>query len=198
MLPLLVHPKSLLKKYTFFFLLSCIKMSRKSVNFGDRKIEKSDLYKNKKVIKIDDSDVNEILASKEESYGSRNSFKYFTGYNDDFVIRPLCIKLPQMIECVRNFDGNKKLTFKISDSNLLKKYNQIWKRVEKLLKIKFVKARKKLYPQTLLEECKYEPKKIKMENLVHDDLEKSSSDELDNEADNDSNDQTESDNESNE
>ena len=173
-------------------------MSRKSVNFGDRKIEKSDLYKNKKVIKIDDSDVNEILASKEESYGSRNSFKYFTGYNDDFVIRPLCIKLPQMIECVRNFDGNKKLTFKISDSNLLKKYNQIWKRVEKLLKIKFVKARKKLYPQTLLEECKYEPKKIKMENLVHDDLEKSSSDELDNEADNDSNDETESDNESNE
>ena len=103
-----------------------------------------------------------------------------------------------MIECVKNFDGNKKLTFKISDSNLLKKYNQIWKRVEKLLKIKFVKARKKLYPQTLLEECKYEPKKIKMENLVHDDLEKSSSDELDNEADNDSNDETESDNESNE
>ena len=111
-------------------------MSSNSVNFGDRKIEKSDLYKNKKVIKIDDSDVNEILASKEESYGSRNSFKYFTGYNDDFVIRPLCIKLPQMIECVRNFDGNKKLTFKISDSNLLKKYNQIWKRVEKLLKTK--------------------------------------------------------------
>ena len=27
--------------------------------------------------------------------------------------------------------------FKISDSILLKKYNQIWKRVEKLLKIKF-------------------------------------------------------------
>ena len=37
-----------------------------------------------------------------------------------------------------------------------------------------VKAKKKHYPQTLLEECKYEPKKIKMENFTDDDLEKSS------------------------
>ena len=53
---------------------------------------------------------------------------------------------------------------------------------------------KKYYPQTLMEECKYELKKIKMENLIDGDLEKSSSDDSDNEADNDSNDETESDN----
>ena len=57
-----------------------------------------------------------------------------------------------------------------------------------------VKAKKKHYPQTLLEECKYELKKIKMENLTDDDLGKSSSDESDNEAGNDFNDETESDN----
>ena len=34
------------------------------------------------------------------------------------------------------------------------------------------KAKKKYYPQTLSEECKYEPKKTKMENLTDDDLEK--------------------------
>ena len=34
-----------------------------------------------------------------------------------------------------------------------------------------VKAKKKYYPQTLLEECKYEPIKIKMENLIDDNLE---------------------------
>ena len=50
-----------------------------------------------------------------------------------------------------------------------------------------VKVKKKYYPQKLLEECKYEPKKIKMENLIGDDLEKSSSDE----SDNDSNNETE-------
>ena len=48
-----------------------------------------------------------------------------------------------------------------------------------------VKAKKKYYPQTLLEECKYEQEKIKMENLIDDDLEKSSSDESDSESDND-------------
>ena len=55
-----------------------------------------------------------------------------------------------------------------------------------------VKAKKKYYPQTFLEECKYKPKKIKMENLSDNDLEKSLSD---SETDNDSNDETKSDDE---
>ena len=57
------------------------------------------------------------------------------------------------------------------------------------------KAKKKYCPQTLLEECKYEPKKIKMENFINDNLEKSSSDESDSESDNDSNDETKCDDE---
>ena len=43
-----------------------------------------------------------------------------------------------------------------------------------------IRANKKNYPQTLLQECKYEIKKNKMENLTTDDLEQSSSDESDN------------------
>ena len=79
-------------------------MSGKNVNFEDKKIKKSDFYKNKKVTKIDDIDViylGNIDASKEEPYDTKNSFKYFIGYNDNDVIRPLCIKLPQMIGYVR-------------------------------------------------------------------------------------------------
>ena len=38
---------------------------------------------------------------------------------------------------VRKFEGNTTISFKISDRQLLKKYNQICKRVEKLLKIEF-------------------------------------------------------------
>ena len=38
-----------------------------------------------------------------------------------------------------------------------------------------IKAKKKYYPQTSLDECKYEPKWIKLENLFDDDLEKSES-----------------------
>ena len=50
-------------------------MSGKNIDFEDRKIKKSDFYKNKKVINIDSIDVNKILVSKEESYGTNNSFK---------------------------------------------------------------------------------------------------------------------------
>ena len=46
-----------------------------------------------------------------------------------------------------------------------------------------IKAKKKGYPQTLLEECKYEQEKIKMENVTDDDLEKSLSDESNNKSD---------------
>ena len=48
-----------------------------------------------------------------------------------------------------------------------------------------IKAKKKYYPQTLLEECKYKQKTIKMENFIDDDLEKSSSKESDSESDKD-------------
>ena len=50
-----------------------------------------------------------------------------------------------------------------------------------------IRANKKYYPQTLLEECKYEIKKNKMDNLINDDLDLSSSDESDNEESNESN-----------
>ena len=186
------------------------------------------------------------LVSNEEPYGTKKSFKCFIGYNDNDVIRPLPIKLPQIIGYARKVEGNTIMPFKISDKQLLKRYNQIWKRVEKLLKIEFdskpvygdndkyiktkikiyagsiitnfqgkkmlnkkapckclsiimldsvIKANKKYYPQTLLEECKYEPKKIKMESLIDDDLEKRLSDQSGSESDNDSNDETESDDE---
>ena len=55
---------------------------------------KKRILQNKKVTKIDDIDVNKILVSKEKTYGTKTSFKYFTGYNYNDVIRPLCIKLP--------------------------------------------------------------------------------------------------------
>ena len=136
---------------------------------------------------------------------------------------------------IKTFD-NVTMSFKTNDKELLKKYNQIWKKVEKLLKIEFdskpvygdddkyiktkikiyagsmitnfhnkkmpkekapckclsiimldsvIKAKKKYYPQTLLEECKYEQERIKIENLIDDDLEKSESDETDSETDSD-------------
>ena len=47
-----------------------------------------------------------------------------------------------------------------------------------------IKANKKYYPQTLLEECKFEQKRIKMENLIDDNLEKSEPDESNSDSNN--------------
>ena len=61
----------LLFKKNYFFSLLYIRMSRNNINFDDKRIKKSDFYKNKKVSRIDDSDVNKVLVSKKEPYGTK-------------------------------------------------------------------------------------------------------------------------------
>ena len=122
-----VYPNCYKKNCTFF--LPSIRMSAKNVNFGDKKKFKSVFYKNKKVAKIDDIDVNKILVSNEKTYGTKNLFKYFIGYNDNDVSRPLCIKLPEMTGYIRKSEGYTTMSFEISNKQLLKKYNRIWKKV---------------------------------------------------------------------
>ena len=78
-----------------------------------------------------------MLVSKEESYGAKNSIKYFIGYNDNDVIRPLLIRITEMAGYVKKFQGNTTMSFNINGKQLLKKYNQIWKKIEKVLKIEF-------------------------------------------------------------
>ena len=102
----------------------------------------------------------------------KNSFNYFIEYNDDNVIRSLCIKFPQMIGYVKYFESNKAMSFKISDNKLLKTYNQIWKTVKHLLSIKsdvepvfgandkYIKTKIKLYDVN----TNFQGKKVAKEN----------------------------------
>ena len=137
----------------------------------------------------------------------------------------------------KTFNENATMSFRANNKQLLENYNEMWEKVEKLLRIDFeskpvygdddkyiktnikiyadymitnfhdkkmpkekgpckclsiimldsvIKANKKYYPQTLLEECKYIQEKIKIKKHIDDELEKS-------ESDSDSNDETESD-----
>ena len=74
---------------------------------------------------------------KKETYDKKNSFKYFIGYNDNDVIKPLCVRLPQMIGYAKKFDENATMSFRANDKKLLKNYNKIWEKAEKMLKIEF-------------------------------------------------------------
>ena len=87
--------------------------------------------KTKKIFNIDDTDVNKILISKKETYGEYNSFKYFIGYNDNDVIRPLYLFLSQTTGYINKFDKNK-TTMSLMNKNiqLLKNYNKILEKIE--------------------------------------------------------------------
>ena len=78
-----------------------------------------------------------------------------------------------------NFQGKK-----------IPKENTSYKRLSVIMLDFVIRANKKYYPQTLLEEYKYEIKKNIVENLINDDLDPSSSDESDNESDNGFDDET--------
>ena len=104
--------------------------------------------KSKKIFNINHNDVNKILVSKKEKYGKYNSFKYFIGYNDNDVIKPLYLELSQMTGYINKFNEHKNknknknkntitMSLKVKDKKLFKNYNKIWKKIEKLMDIDF-------------------------------------------------------------
>ena len=58
----------------------------------------------------------------------------------------------------------------------MKNENASYKCLSVIMIDSVIRVNKKYYPQTLLEKCKYEIKNNKMENLINDDLDPSSSD----------------------
>ena len=86
---------------------------------------------------IDDVDLTKILVPKKESYVTKNVLEYFIGYNDNDVIRPLCVRLPQMTGYAKKFNENATMSFRANNKQFLKNSNKIWEKVEKLIKINF-------------------------------------------------------------
>ena len=157
-------------------------MSRSSISFNNEKIKKSDFYKNKKIFNIDNFAVKKMLVFKAETYGKYNSFKYFIGYDDNDVIRPLYLFLSQMTAYINKFDKNKiTMSLMIKDKQLLKNYNTIWKKIEKIVKIdfntkttygdddKYIKSKIKTYKDSIITNFynKKGCKKIPEEKIPH-------------------------------
>ena len=79
-------------------------------NLTTKKSKEVTLQK-QKVFQIDNIDANKTLISKEEQYGPQNSCKYSIGYNDNDIIRPLCVKLPQVTGYAKKFEFNSTMFF---------------------------------------------------------------------------------------
>ena len=67
-----------------------------------------------------------------------DGFKYFIGYKEDDLVKPLCIILPQMSGNIKYFEnGGKNMSFVTKDDDVFDKYNEIWNKIKKTLNIKF-------------------------------------------------------------
>ena len=70
---------------------------------------------------------------------SDGGFKYFIGYKEGEIAKPLCIILSQVTGYIKYFENvGKNMSFLIKDDNVLEKYkNEIWGKIKETLSIKF-------------------------------------------------------------
>ena len=100
-----------------------------------KKLIKKKFCSSKEAILLDSVDLNKIdfrWKLNDETY------KYFCGYLNNDVIKPLCVILPQMNGYIKYFeDGGKNMSFVTGDEKVYEKYDEIWNVVKRLLKLKF-------------------------------------------------------------
>ena len=112
-------------------------MSSQKIKFGDKEVDKKKFYSSKEVILLDSVDLSKIVASSRWKLND-TTYKYFCGYLNNDVIKPLCIILPQMNGYVKYFDdGGQNMSFVTDDEKVYEKYDEIWNVVKGLLKLKF-------------------------------------------------------------
>ena len=116
-------------------------MSLRKIKFGKKEINKKEFYSSKEAILLDSIDLNKILVSKKWNIDDK-TYKYFCGYLNNDVIKPLCVILPQMNGYIKYFDdGGKNMSFVTKDAKVYEKvyekYNEIWEVIRNFLKRDF-------------------------------------------------------------
>ena len=97
---------------------------------------KKEFHKSKQPIDLDLVTVDQIVISDKFKH-SADGFKYFIGYQEGEIVKPLCIILPQMSGYIKYFkNGGKNMSFFVRDDSVLNKYNKIWDKIKEKLNIK--------------------------------------------------------------
>ena len=112
-------------------------MSGKALNFDKVEINKNKFHGSKKSIVLDSMDINRIVTPDRFKH-SDNSFKYFIGYAEDDVIRPLCIIFPQLRGFMKYFnESGKNMSIMMKNDRVLIRHNEIWNKIKWLIRKKF-------------------------------------------------------------
>ena len=133
-------------------------MIGKTQKFDNVEVNKKTFHTFKQPITLNLVDIDKIVMSDKCKH-SDDGFKYFIGYKEDNIIKPLYIILPSISGSIKYFDnGGKNMSLKTEDDDVLVKYNQVWNKIKKMLSIK-------LHSQPV-----YDEKYIKTEAKIFNDV----------------------------
>ena len=93
-------------------------MSEKTLKFSNIKINKKEFHRSKQAINLDPVTTDKIVVSDKFRH-SEEGYKYFIGYKEDEIIKPLCPILPQMNGYIKYFEnGGKDMFFLIKNDEV--------------------------------------------------------------------------------
>ena len=78
-------------------------MSEKTLKFGFVRLDKIEFHKSKQRINLDLINLDQI-AIPDKFKHSDDGFKYFIGYKEGVIVKPLCIILPQKSGYIKYFE----------------------------------------------------------------------------------------------
>ena len=112
-------------------------MLEKTLKFNKIRLNKKEFHKSKEPINLMSVKVDQIVVSDKFKHNNEG-FKYFIGYQEGEIVKPLCIILPQMSGYIKYFEnGGKNMSFLIKDDEVWDKYDKIWDVIKDKLGIKF-------------------------------------------------------------
>ena len=98
-------------------------MSEKTLKFYNIRLNEKEFHKSKQPIDLKSVNVNQIVVPDKFKH-SGDGIKYFIGYQEDEIVKPLCIIFPEMSGYIKYFEnGGKSMSFMVKDDNVLDKYN---------------------------------------------------------------------------
>ena len=114
-----------------------MRMNEKTLKFDNIRGNKKEFHESNQPFDLDLINVDQIVLSDKFKH-SDDGFKYFIGYKEGEIVKPLCIILPQMSGYIKYFEnGGKSMSFMFKNDDMLDKYNEIWDKIKETLNVKF-------------------------------------------------------------
>ena len=112
-------------------------MAKQILKFDNIRVNKKEFHNSKQLINLMSVNVDQIVVSDKFKHNNEG-FKYFIGYQEGEIVKPLCIILPQMSGYIKYFEnGGKNMSFLIKDDEVWEKSDKIWDVIKNQLSIKF-------------------------------------------------------------